>query len=60
MQRSGFSPICGHVSVAHASAESGASRIGRAITYDLEHTTGDAIVVMMADESDDCQDVVHY
>lgn len=33
---------------------------GRAITYGFEHSTGDAIVVMMADESDDCRDVVRY
>ena len=33
---------------------------GRAITYGLDHSTGDAVVVMMADESDDCRDVVRY
>ncbi|MBN9660172.1 MAG: glycosyltransferase family 2 protein [Acidobacteria bacterium] len=33
---------------------------GRAITYGFEHVTGDAVVVMMADESDDCRDVVRY
>jgi dolichol-phosphate mannosyltransferase len=33
---------------------------GRAITYGFSHATGDAIVVMMADESDDCRDVVRY
>ncbi len=33
---------------------------GRAITYGLNHMTGDAAVVMMADESDDCRDVVRY
>jgi dolichol-phosphate mannosyltransferase len=33
---------------------------GRAITFGFEHATGDAIVVMMADESDDCRDVVRY
>jgi dolichol-phosphate mannosyltransferase len=33
---------------------------GRAITYGLDQATGDAIVVMMADESDDCRDVVRY
>jgi dolichol-phosphate mannosyltransferase len=33
---------------------------GRAITFGLEHITGDAVVVMMADESDDCRDVVRY
>jgi dolichol-phosphate mannosyltransferase len=33
---------------------------GRAITFGFDHSTGDAVVVMMADESDDCRDVVRY
>ena len=33
---------------------------GRAITCGLEQMTGDAVVIMMADESDDCRDVVRY
>jgi dolichol-phosphate mannosyltransferase len=33
---------------------------GRAITYGFTQVTGDAVVVMMADESDDCRDVVRY
>ena len=33
---------------------------GRAVTFGLEHVQGDAVVVMMADESDDCRDVVRY
>jgi dolichol-phosphate mannosyltransferase len=33
---------------------------GRAIVRGFEHASGDAIVVMMADESDDCRDVVAY
>lgn len=33
---------------------------GRAIVLGLNHMTGDAVVVMMADESDDCRDVVRY
>jgi dolichol-phosphate mannosyltransferase len=33
---------------------------GRAIIYGLDHMRGDAAVVMMADESDDCRDVVRY
>jgi dolichol-phosphate mannosyltransferase len=33
---------------------------GRAITYGFRCSTGDALVVMMADESDDCRDVVRY
>jgi dolichol-phosphate mannosyltransferase len=38
----------------------GAHGFGRAITYGFEHITGDAVVIMMADESDDCRDVVRY
>src|SRR4051794_26856329 len=33
---------------------------GRAITYGFSQIRGDAVVVMMADESDDCRDVVRY
>jgi dolichol-phosphate mannosyltransferase len=33
---------------------------GRAIIYGLDHMTGDAVVIMMADESDDARDVVRY
>jgi dolichol-phosphate mannosyltransferase len=33
---------------------------GRAIIWGLDHISGDAVVIMMADESDDCRDVVRY
>lgn len=33
---------------------------GRAIVYGLDNSKGDAVVIMMADESDDCRDVVRY
>ncbi len=33
---------------------------GRAVIYGLDHMSGDAAVIMMADESDDCRDVVRY
>lgn len=33
---------------------------GRAIIYGLDHINGDCTVIMMADESDDCRDVVRY
>lgn len=33
---------------------------GRAIVYGLSHMTGDAAIIMMADESDDCRDAVRY
>jgi dolichol-phosphate mannosyltransferase len=33
---------------------------GRAIVFGFDHLEGDAVVVMMADASDDARDVVHY
>src|SRR4051812_35346286 len=33
---------------------------GRAVIAGLEQMRGDAVVIMMADESDDCRDVVRY
>ena len=33
---------------------------GNAVIYGLEQSRGDAVVIMMADESDDCRDVVRY
>lgn len=33
---------------------------GRAIIFGLDHMGGDAVVIMMADESDDSRDVVRY
>jgi dolichol-phosphate mannosyltransferase len=33
---------------------------GRAIIQGLDNLSGDAVVIMMADESDDCRDVVRY
>lgn len=34
--------------------------VGRAISFGFDHARGDAVVVMMADESDDFRDVVRY
>jgi dolichol-phosphate mannosyltransferase len=33
---------------------------GRAVIYGLDRIRGDAVVIMMADESDDCRDVAAY
>src|SRR4029077_2852241 len=33
---------------------------GRAIVYGLDFMRGDAAAIMMADESDDCRDVIRY
>jgi dolichol-phosphate mannosyltransferase len=38
----------------------GLNGFGRAITCGLDAAKGDALVIMMADESDDCRDVVRY
>jgi dolichol-phosphate mannosyltransferase len=38
----------------------GPNGFGRAVVCGIEHSRGDAIVIMMADESDDCRDVVRY
>lgn len=38
----------------------GSHGFGRAIICGLEEMEGDAVVIMMADESDDCRDVVRY
>jgi len=38
----------------------GENGFGRAIIHGFGCVTGDAVVVMMADESDDCRDVVRY
>jgi dolichol-phosphate mannosyltransferase len=38
----------------------GKNGFGRAIIFGFDHMRGDAAVVMMADESDDCRDVVSY
>ncbi len=42
------------------SAERPARGFGRAIVAGLDASAGDAVVIMMADESDDCRDVVRY
>lgn len=38
----------------------GLNGFGRAVVAGLDNSHGDAVVVMMADESDDCRDVVTY
>jgi dolichol-phosphate mannosyltransferase len=38
----------------------GPNGFGRAIIYGLDHMSGDAAVIMVADESDDSRDVVRY
>src|SRR4051812_33512726 len=38
----------------------GQNGFGRAVVRGIDSATGDAVVIMMADESDDCRDVVRY
>ena len=38
----------------------GENGFGRAIVFGIDHSRGDGVVIMMADESDDCRDVVRY
>jgi dolichol-phosphate mannosyltransferase len=39
---------------------SGLHGFGRAVSFGIDQMRGDAVVIMMADESDDCRDVVRY
>ena len=43
-----------------ADSEPGHHGFGRAVTWGFDHIKGDAVDIMMADESDDCRDVVRY
>ena len=44
----------------HPVQNTGEHGFGRAVTCGIDHSTGDAVAVMMADESDDCRDLVRY
>jgi dolichol-phosphate mannosyltransferase len=44
----------------HPLQNNGSHGFGRAIIHGLDHMAGDAAVIMMADESDDCRDVAVY
>jgi dolichol-phosphate mannosyltransferase len=48
------------ISELHPVQNEGLHGFGRAIICGLDHMKGDAAVIMMADESDDCRDVVRY
>jgi dolichol-phosphate mannosyltransferase len=49
-----------HVPVLKPVKNTGLHGFGRAIQVGLKEFSGDAVVIMMADESDDCRDVVRY
>jgi dolichol-phosphate mannosyltransferase len=44
----------------HPVQNKGVHGFGNAITLGFDHILGDAVVIMMADESDDCREVVRY
>ncbi|MBV9301234.1 MAG: glycosyltransferase family 2 protein [Acidobacteriaceae bacterium] len=52
--------LCEHVPTLQPVRNGGSHGFGRAIECGLDHMKGDAAVIMMADESDDCRDVVRY
>jgi dolichol-phosphate mannosyltransferase len=52
--------VARHVPELKAVRNIGAHGFGRAVICGFDHVRGDAVVVMMADESDDCRDVVRY
>jgi dolichol-phosphate mannosyltransferase len=49
-----------HITTLAPLQNDGPNGFGRAIIYGLDHMSGDAAVIMMADESDDSRDVVRY
>lgn len=49
-----------HPTLAPTQNASGAHGFGRAITWGLEHSRGDAVVIMMADASDSPADAIKY
>lgn len=52
--------VCERVPELRPVRNDGPHGYGRAVARGLDAMTGDAAVVMMADESDDCRDVVRY
>jgi dolichol-phosphate mannosyltransferase len=52
--------LCGHIPALRPVKNHGLHGFGRAVARGFACMTGDAAVVMMADESDDCRDVVRY
>jgi dolichol-phosphate mannosyltransferase len=55
-----LSELCARIPTLVPLRNPGPHGFGRAIIYGLERMTGDAVVIMMADESDDARDVVRY
>jgi dolichol-phosphate mannosyltransferase len=55
-----LSNACTRIPTLRPVQNTGERGFGRAVTLGFDHIRGDAVVVMMADESDDCGDVVRY
>ena len=55
-----LSELRGHIPALTPVQNNGLHGFGRAVSKGFDCMTGDAAVVMMADESDDCRDVVRY
>src|SRR5262249_47497704 len=55
-----LSATSARVPTLHAVQNTGQHGFGRAVVFGFDHMSGDAGVIMMADESDDCRDVVKY
>ena len=52
--------LCQRITELKPVQNTGLHGFGRAIQCGLKNFAGDAVVIMMADESDDCRDVVRY
>ncbi len=52
--------LCSRIPTMRALRNTAEHGFGRAIIFGIDRGEGDAVVVMMADESDDCRDVVRY
>ncbi len=52
--------LTSHVPALRPVQNGGEHGFGRAVACGIDHSRGDAVVVMMADESDDCRDVARY
>ena len=50
----------GSCAVPIAATRAGPNGFGRAVVSGFDHLRGDAVIIMMADESDDCRDAVRY
>ena len=55
-----ISDLAGRIPTLRPVQNTGAHGFGRAVVFGIDHSAGDGVVVMMADESDDVRDVVRY